>query len=134
MTRYIVTVMTDDLERATTIADYARGLGAEVSVEADQAPAIAARIEVVPAPPTVVLDRPLPTAQRPHQVYGIFRDGTLGYVGMSVNADERIQQHMKKATEAMEPFVQWLVEGKKAGDIVVEVVECADRAEAKKSV
>jgi hypothetical protein len=132
MTWYTVLASTDDHECATMIAEYARNLGATVSIEPDSGLTVATPAEAALSPSIIVAEQTVPIAQRPHQVYGIFRDGTLGYVGMSVDADKRIQQHMKKATEAMEPFVQWLVDGKKAGDIVVEVIECADRAEAKK--
>jgi len=73
------------------------------------------------------LEKEVPYSQRDttfYEVYGIMRQGQLGYIGVtSAGAARRIAAHLKKAELAQDPFVQWLKEGLESKDIDAGVIK-----------
>jgi hypothetical protein len=102
-----------------------------LSLEKDEEKGEEISTEVVPTPREVVYSRRPDTL---YEVYGITRHGQVGYIGItSEGAAHRINQHLKKAEMAQDPFVQWLKEGLDNKDIDAGVIKTATgRNEAQK--
>ncbi len=99
---YVLTGSTDDLEAAFKVQEFAESLGITLSIDEPKEIKLAPRIR---------------TVDKPHFIYAIYRGTTLGYVGVSVNPERRLQQHMNRISMAQEAFTVWLVAGKQSDDL-----------------
>jgi hypothetical protein len=121
--KYVISGSSDDYGAAVKVQEYARSVG------------IALEISETGLVQSVALDSPqrqvaIPLSERPHQLYAILRGEELGYLGVSVDAGKRLQQHANKIAIALDPFVKWLADGKTTGDLSYIVKDFSNKKEA----